>query len=80
MSFKEKLEFEKCLNEVKYTNKEELASVQSMLDHSNKTCDELRSKLHEATSALEAMKKQLREQQDLYGKEIKQLKKDLGIV
>jgi antitoxin component HigA of HigAB toxin-antitoxin module len=65
---------------VKSKNKEELQCVQTLLDDSNKTCEELRNKLQEASVAEETMKKQLSEQQTLYVKEIEKLKKALGIV
>jgi DNA anti-recombination protein RmuC len=76
----EKLGFEKRLNEMKRKNKEELQCVQSMLDDSVKTCEQLRKSLQEASSAEEAVKEQLSEQQNLYEKEIEKLKKALGIL
>lgn len=65
---------------MKDENKEELQCIQSLLDNSNQKCDQFRIQLQEASTAEEMMKKQAREQQDLYAKEIENLKKTLGTV
>lgn len=65
---------------MKNNTKEELQCVRSLLDDSRKTCDQLRSKLQDASTAEETTKKQLCEQQSLCVQEIEKLKKALGIV
>ena len=76
--FQEKLACEKRLNEVRSKSKEELECVQSLLEDSNKTCEQLRKSLQEASIAKETIKVQLSEQQNLHKKETERLKAALG--
>ena len=64
---------------MKDKHKEELQCVQSLLDDSCTTCDQLRNQLLESSSVEETLRKQLTSQQNDYVKEIVKLKKALGM-
>ena len=79
LCFQEKLSLEQRLKELTDKHKEELQCVQSLLDDSSTTCDQLRHQLLEASTIEETLKKQLTGQQNDYVKEIEKLKKAIGM-